>query len=127
MAKHILVIDDDASVRTFLMQRLEKEGYKVSSFDSEMSALHTIRNFTAEERKEIFSIFLDIELEDPEIFETLKKLLLLEPHFAVIMLTGPHQEAEAERAIQHGAFEIVTKPIDFAYLLRILDQLDRTA
>lgn len=126
MTKHILVIDDDPAVRAFLTRRLEQEGYKVSGVESGMAGLQEIRSLPEAEKKQIYAIFLDIELEDPETFETLKKITLLEPRSVVIMLTGPHQEAEAERAIQHGAFDCVTKPIDFAYLLRILDQLERT-
>ena len=33
--KHIFVIDDDANIRQLILRYLEKEGYKVTTFENE--------------------------------------------------------------------------------------------
>ncbi|RMF42552.1 MAG: response regulator, partial [Deltaproteobacteria bacterium] len=42
MAKHIWVVDDDASIRRLLTETLKLRGYKVTAFSEAETALETI-------------------------------------------------------------------------------------
>ena len=53
-----------------------------------------------------------------QVLEQIKKH---SPALPVIMVTGCHEEAEARRALELGAFDYITKPVDMNYLIRVLD------
>jgi two-component system nitrogen regulation response regulator NtrX len=48
--------------------------------------------------------------------DTLKEIKKIDPDLPVIMVTGVTDEETAKSAVEQGAYDYVTKPIDFEYL-----------
>ena len=105
----ILIVDDDQGIRDQLMWSLS-ETYEVLLADDGATAMEMIR----EQRPQV--VALDISLspfgQDEEGFEVLRKTMELDPKTKVIMITGNETRHLALRAIQMGAYDYFTKPID---------------
>ena len=111
----ILVVDDDGTVSKFLETALEFKGYAVAVVSSGQEALKWINC-------EIFKmILLDLGLKDMSGMQVLEQIKKKNPALPVIMVTGCHEEAEARRALELGAYDYITKPVDMNYLIRVLD------
>jgi two-component system, NtrC family, response regulator AtoC len=110
MRPHILVIDDDASLREALTVVLEEE-----------FAVHTAA--TGEEglallqRLRIPVIILDLHLPGMPGLEVLTHLKALDPQIEVLILTATREAAMMDRAMRAGASDYLTKPFDIERLL----------
>lgn len=49
-------------------------------------------------------------------FETLKRIKAIDPNIPVAMVTSVRDNEEGKRCFKAGAFEYITKPIDFEHL-----------
>ena len=112
--KIVLVVDDDAAVLRMMKVQLEVEGYTVRDERTGAAALEAVKN------SKLLAVLLDLHLEGEDGFEVLQRMKALKPLLPVIMVTGSHEETEARKAFDLGAWDYVTKPIDFAYLKNIL-------
>ena len=111
----ILIVDDDSGVVNFLKTALSLKGYSVISVSSGQEAL-MLKNY------ETFKIvLLDLGLKDVSGMKVLEQIGKYNPNLPVIMVTGCHEEAEARRALELGALDYITKPVDMNYLTRVLD------
>jgi len=105
--KHLLVIDDDKSFRSYLKTLLQSIGYRVTSFATGEEALEAIQ--------EGFSpslIILDIIMEGMSGIDVLKKLRELDDEIPVIMLTGVDQTQIIVEAMRLGASDYLVKPFE---------------
>ncbi|MFC1491580.1 response regulator [Nitrospinota bacterium] len=109
MAK-ILVVDDEQDLLDFMKPALEKKGYEVETASSGEEALEKVK----EHRPHL--MLLDIRMPGMGGIETLKQAKEIDPRLGVIMVTAVHDEEVAKRAMEFGAHDYVTKPIDFNYL-----------
>jgi DNA-binding NtrC family response regulator len=104
----ILIIDDEPAVVTALGAFFERSGHQI------------VRAGTAEEGIEAFLrvrpdlVLLDLRLPDGTGFDVLARLRSEEP--AVIMITGHGDIPLAVQAMQQGAENFLTKPIDLSHL-----------
>jgi putative two-component system response regulator len=112
LSAEVLVVDDDAQVRSALERCLARAGYTASSVGSGEAALAVLRC------RKISCVVLDIGLPDSSGMELVPQLLKVEPHAAIIMLTGLDDAAAATRCLQGGAMEYLTKPFELDSLLR---------
>ncbi len=112
--KIVLVVDDDAAILKIIKKQLEVEGYAVLCESTGTAALEAVKN------TQLLAVLLDLRLGDMDGFEVLKQIKAVKPTLSVIMITGCHEEEEARKAFQVGAWDYVTKPIDFVYLKNIL-------
>ena len=112
--KIILVVDDEPSILEMMKYQLEYEGYAVIAENSGQAAIDAVK------RTQLAAVLLDLGLPDLDGFEVLKKIKEEKPSLPVIMVTGTHEESEARKAFDLGAWDYVTKPIDFNYLKNIL-------
>ncbi|MDR2723831.1 MAG: sigma-54 dependent transcriptional regulator [Holosporaceae bacterium] len=109
----ILIIDDEAEVRTLMSDVLADYGYDTKSAENEQSALSIIRSSPPD------LIFLDLWIEDDEsaglkILEKLRKMHLEIP---VIIISGHGTIEVAVQAIQRGAHDFLEKPFVIDRLL----------
>ena len=111
----ILVVDDDGAVSEFLETALGLKGYAVTVASSGQEALKWT------DRGIFKIILLDLGLKDMSGMRVLEQIKKKNPALPVIMVTGCHEEAEARRALELGAFDYITKPVDMNYLIRVLD------
>jgi DNA-binding NtrC family response regulator len=110
MGVKILVVDDEASVRKQLRKFLEGKDYRIVEASSGEEALAAYR----QDQPEV--VLLDIRMPGKDGLETLKELKAIDPEASVIMVTALHEEDLARQAMNDGAFEYITKPIDRNYL-----------
>ncbi len=101
----ILVADDDNMVRVTVSQILEMFGYDVVSVTDGTYVVENIDN-------SYDVILLDINMPVMDGFETIEALNNLQYDIPVIFLTGAGCMDYAVKAINHGAYDFLTKPIE---------------
>ena len=106
---HILVVDDIEENRALLKRRLARRGYEVTLVDSGQSALDAIAE------NEFDLVLLDVMMPDMDGLETLERLRHTHARnsLPVIMVTAKSESENIVEALQMGASDYVTKPIDF--------------
>ena len=120
MAKHILLVDDDALMRRSLAYNLEQAGYRASTAEMGEDALAQVRLDPPD------LVLLDIGLPGMDGLDTLRALRQ-QLNVPVIFLTARRRELDEVLGLELGADDYVTKPFDFDVLLaRIKAVLRRT-
>lgn len=112
----VLVVDDDAAIRSLLADELEENGYKTQCAADGAEAVELI----AAKRLEgvIFDIILlDIELPKLNGFEVLQYVKENAPESKVIMVTGYADVGNAIRSMLLGASGFLSKPYDLNEIL----------
>ncbi len=101
---HILIVDDELSMREFLKILFEKDGYEVSVAKDAATALKIT------EKKEVSIVLSDIRMPGMNGLELLAELKHRNPELPVIMITAFASPDDAVLAMKHGAFDYITKP-----------------
>jgi diguanylate cyclase (GGDEF)-like protein len=109
----LLLVDDDAMNRDALARRLARSGYTVLTAESGSAALRMIRE------RRIDAVLLDVMMPGMSGLETLRQLREMRSvaDLPVIMVTAKDQSDDVVEALDLGANDYVTKPIDFAVAL----------
>lgn len=118
MAIKVLIVDDDANMRTTLVDILTEDGYEVIEAASGEEALDEGRK----EKPEV--ILLDTRLpgiDGNEVCRQIKKIEKLATK--VIVYTGHVDAVDAGKARGSGADDYVVKTSDFSLLLEALKKL----
>ena len=103
--KSILVVDDEAGVRSSLKAVLEDEGYKVEAVASAETALNLLNAHPYD------LVLLDIWLPGMDGMEALEIIRDREVDAAVLMISGHGTIESAVKAIQLGAYNYIEKPL----------------
>ena len=111
MTAHILVIDDEKTLRHFLRLHLLEQGYQVSEAADGKTALRLIN-------EQHFDVALvDLRLTDMGGLEIVRHLRQVSPKTSVIILTAYASLDSAIEALRQGAHDYLTKPFDTVELL----------
>jgi len=102
----LLLLDDDAALRTRLGRALEKRGFSVTMAGSVAEALEAIRA-----AQPAFAV-LDLRLEDGDSLSVVEELRKRRPDSKVVILTGYGNIATAVAAVKAGAVDYLSKPAD---------------
>jgi two-component system response regulator PilR (NtrC family) len=103
---HILVVDDELSMRELLEVLLGMEGYRVSCAENGRKAISIIK-------KTKFDLLLcDIKLGDMTGIDILKASKDQDPNTIVIMISAYATTEAAVEAMNEGAYDFVPKPFD---------------
>src|SRR5262245_53469021 len=113
---HVLVIDDDKAVRFGLREYLKTSGFLVSEADSCAAAQ---AKFLA---GGIDVVLSDYQLPDGNAIHLLKAFKTLDRQVPVIILTAHGSIDLAVRAIQAGAEQFLTKPLDMPSVVVVVDK-----
>jgi two-component system, NtrC family, nitrogen regulation response regulator GlnG len=108
---HILVADDEESIRWVLSKALGKQGYAVDLAADGSEALTLLR------KKNFDLAILDIKMPDHSGLELLDLIQLEYPDMVVVIMTAESTMKNAVEAMKRGAYDYITKPFD-------LDALD---
>ena len=103
---HILVVDDELSMRELLDVLLRKYGYKVSCAENGRMAISMIK------KTEFDLLLCDIRLGDMTGIDVLKALKDQNPNTVVIMISAYATTEAAIEAMNEGAYDFVPKPFD---------------
>lgn len=104
-ATKILIADDDALVREAVVKILEMFGHQVVAVDSGSGALAAVN-------EDFDVIILDINMPDMDGFETITRLNERHLDIPVLFFTGAGSMDYAIRAINLGAYDFLSKPIE---------------
>lgn len=107
---HILVIDDERSIRSTLKEILEYEGFLMDEAPDGITALE----MASREKYDV--ILCDIKMPRMDGIEVLDKLLLMSDT-PVVMISGHGNIDTAVDAIKRGAYDYISKPLDLNRLL----------
>lgn len=112
MMQTVLIVDDLEANRALLERRLEKFGYRILSADSGTAALHILEHETPD------IILLDYMMPQMNGLEVLVKLRESREtrDVPVIMVTARAEAEAVVEALDSGADDYVTKPIEFDVL-----------
>lgn len=121
----ILVVDDEADVQPLFLQRFRRElrAHELE-FDFALSGEEALE-FMKKEHSEIVLILSDINMPGMSGIELLSKIRLKyhEPDPVVMMITAYGDEENRRQAIENGANDFLTKPLDFNLLKEKLKHL----
>lgn len=105
-APHILVVDDEISMREFLELMLSKEGYQITCAQNGRTAAAQI------EKNAYDLILCDIRLGDISGLDVLRKAKAANPNTIVIMISAYATAENAVEAMNEGAYDYLPKPFD---------------
>lgn len=118
MSKRILVVEDDASVRSTVTTFLELEGYFVE-------AVATTREAMLKLRDNSYPLVLsDIYIDERTGLDVLERAREQHPDCKVILMTGRASMETVMAATRNGAFEYLAKPFELDALLGILKRAE---
>lgn len=112
----ILIVDDDPAIRFSVSDFLGSRGFDVE----EAGTLEDARLQLVQTRPDV--MILDHVLPDGEAVEAIDELLTLDPHVVIVVLTAHGTIELAVQAIQKGAEQFLTKPIELPALEAVLDR-----
>ena len=118
--KKVLVLEDEASIRGFIVINLRRAGYEVVEAESGEEALEKLQ-----EHRDVRVALLDIMLPGIDGFEVCRRIRAGNSRIGIIMLTARSQEMDKVTGLMTGADDYVTKPFSPAELTARVDALMR--
>jgi two-component system nitrogen regulation response regulator NtrX len=120
---NILMVDDDADIRTHLGGLLEDEGHDVATAPDARAALAAL------EHGHFDAVLLDINMPGMSGLDALPLIREVSPGTGIVILSGEGSVANAVAALKRGAFDFIEKPVPdpgdpsrFGHLLDALTQ-----
>ena len=110
---NILVVEDQESIRHFVVKALEDEGHVVNGVGSVREAR------VALERDMPDLAFLDLKLPDGSGLELLREVKRVQPEVAVVLMTAFGELETAVEAMSAGAYWFMKKPFEQEELLAL--------
>ena len=119
MKNRILVVDDDQDTCDLMEASLSRQGFDVTTRTSALSALAEIATRT-------FDVVLtDLGMGEMDGLALIERIIGTTPDVPVIVVTGQSTMGAAISALQAGAYDFLTKPIDNKLLLLALGRATR--
>ena len=119
--KKVLVLEDEANIRSFVVINLKRAGYEAIEAAPGEEALAQLRR-----NPDIKVALLDIMLpDDMDGFEVCRRIRASDSKIGIIMLTARTQEMDKVTGLMTGADDYVTKPFSPAELTARVDALYR--
>lgn len=115
----VLIVDDDAAMRSVLARGLQEELFRVEAVADSDAA-----EATAKESK-FDAIVLDVMLPGQDGFAVCRRLRIRGVDTPIMMLTGRHAVADRIRGLDAGADDYLAKPFEFGELVARLRALTR--
>lgn len=117
MNKTILIVDDEEDLCTILDNSLSQDGYRVLTAFNGTMALQLVK------KEEPDLVLLDIKMPGMNGVEVLRRIRKMKKETVVIMFTAHGTLETARRAMELGAYDYVTKPIDLFFLKSLVREV----
>ena len=118
--KKVMVLEDESSIRSFIVINLRRAGYDVIEAETGEEALDKLK-----ENPDTRVALLDIMLPGIDGFEVCRRIRATNTKIGIIMLTARSQEMDKVTGLMTGADDYVTKPFSPAELTARVDALFR--
>ena len=118
--KKILVLEDEANIRSFVVLNLSRAGYEAIEAGTGEEALEQLRL-----NPDVRVAILDIMLPDMDGFEVCRRIRASNSKIGIIMLSARTQEMDKVTGLMTGADDYVTKPFAPMELTARIDALYR--
>ena len=118
--KKVLVLEDETSIRSFVVINLRRSGYEPIEAATGAEALEQLKR-----HPDIRVALLDIMLPDIDGFEVCRQIRASDARIGIIMLTARTQEMDKVTGLMTGADDYVTKPFSPTELTARIDALYR--
>ena len=118
--KRILVLEDENSIRSFVVINLRRAGFEPVEAETGAEALERLKEFP-----DIRVALLDVMLPDIDGFEVCRRIRAIDSRMGIIMLSAKSQEMDKITGLSSGADDYVTKPFSTAELTARIDALYR--
>ena len=128
MTMSILVVDDEPDVADLFRQRFRHEarqGTYVIHFAA--SGTEALDRLAEEIQPALVAVLSDINMPGMDGLELLGEIKQRRPNLPVMIVTAYGDDERRRRARELGAFEFITKPVDFDHLKQQLRQLPAAA
>jgi DNA-binding NtrC family response regulator len=116
----LLIVEDDASVRTTMVTCLELEGYSVDAVASTREALDRLQN------QPYPIVISDIYLDERTGLDVLRTARERNPGCLVILMTGRGSMETVMAATEGGAFEYLAKPFEMAHMIETIQRAEKS-
>ncbi|MCF6192355.1 MAG: response regulator, partial [Candidatus Hydrothermae bacterium] len=103
---HVLILDDNASIRDVLQLFFEEEGFEVHAFDHPLPALQFLEEHTVD------LVLLDLRLPEMDGLAVLRKIHAWYPELPVVVITAYATLESAIEALRLGAMDYLRKPFE---------------
>ena len=118
--KRILVVEDEAAIREFVVINLKRAGYETTEADCGERALEIL-----DHDRDFQVILLDIMMPGIDGLSVCKQVRAQNSKIGIIMLSAKTQEMDKVSALMMGADDYMTKPFSPSELVARVDSLNR--
>ena len=119
---HLLIIDDEAPIRTSLREILEYEGHRISEAATGMDGV------LAATKTKFDGIFCDVKMPQMDGLDVLDMLAKKAVQTPVVMISGHGTVDTAVASLKKGAYDFIQKPLDLnRVLVTLRNMLEREA
>ena len=112
----LLIVDDDLAHRTMLKKLLGGWGYEILEADDGSVAIDEVR------KRSFDLILMDIRMMKVSGIEALEQIKVINPAIPVIIMTAYASVETAVDALKKGAYDYLTKPLDFDELKIVINR-----
>ena len=113
-AQTILIADDDAAIRTVLIQALGRAGYEVRAAGNAATLWRWVSDGDGD------LVITDVVMPDENGLDLIPRIRKIRPELKIIVMSAQSTLMTAVRATERGAFEYLPKPFDLNELISII-------
>ncbi|MGK5095309.1 sigma-54 dependent transcriptional regulator [Deltaproteobacteria bacterium TL4] len=118
-ATHLLVIDDEQSIRWVLEKTLSRMGYILHLADSAEQGWELLQQHPIE------IALIDLNLPGEDGLSSMKKFLKKDPNLLIFIMTGQSTMRNTVEAMKNGAFDYITKPFDIDEIEELVEEASK--
>lgn len=115
--ERILIVDDDPSMRTALMETVRRLGYSVQGATDGMDAIERLARFRP------WMVLTDLRMPRLSGLDLIKEVKARAPHTTIVLMTAYGAIETAVEAMKLGASEYLLKPFSMDLLERVIVNL----
>lgn len=112
----ILIADDDAAIRTVLIQALTRAGYEVRAAGNAATLWRWVSDGDGD------LVITDVVMPDENGLDLIPRIRKIRPELKIIVMSAQNTLLTALKATERGAFEYLPKPFDLNVLISIVKQ-----
>ncbi len=110
MTRRVLIVDDEKDMGDLLRRALERSGHNVINVTSAAEALDLVAT------EDIEVVLTDLGMSEMTGISVCERVVGTQPDIPVIVVTGQNTVDSAVASLRAGAYDFLTKPVDFKLL-----------